>query len=84
MWIIHLIPASLEHIVSAGEQVIINERFKRYLQGSGVYLHNHYGPSETHVVTAWTWEPGKGGDLPELPPIGRPISNTSIYILDNG
>ncbi|NIM11547.1 MAG: amino acid adenylation domain-containing protein [Candidatus Aminicenantes bacterium] len=81
---IRLMSASLEHIVTAGEQLIINERFKRYLQGSGVYLHNHYGPSETHVVTAWTWGPGQGEELSELPPIGKPISNTNIYILDRG
>jgi iturin family lipopeptide synthetase B len=81
---VRLIPDSLEHIVTAGEQVIINERFNRYLQGSGVYFYNHYGPSETHVVTAWNWGLGKGEELPELPPIGKPISNTNIYILDRG
>jgi len=43
-------------------------------------LHNHYGPSETHVVTAFTFD-GPPVDL-QPPPIGRPIANTQIHILD--
>jgi acyl-coenzyme A synthetase/AMP-(fatty) acid ligase/acyl carrier protein len=81
---VRLMPGSLQHMVTAGEQVIINEGFKRYLQDSGVYLHNHYGPSETHVVTAWTWAGQREEDIPELPPIGKPVMNTGIYILDKG
>jgi amino acid adenylation domain-containing protein len=79
-----MMPGGLGHIITAGEQVIINEAFRVYLQDAGVYFHNHYGPSETHVVTAWTWGPGPGEELPELPPIGKPISNTNIYIVDRG
>jgi amino acid adenylation domain-containing protein len=74
------IPDCLTHIQTAGEQVIINDRFKKYLKEKKVYLHNHYGPSETHVVTTFTVDPN--GEIPGLPPIGKPISNTSIYILD--
>ena len=76
------IPGNVEHIVTAGEQLIINERFKEYLQENNISLHNHYGPSETHVVTALTLE--CDSDIPELPPIGQPIMNTKIYILDKG
>ncbi|NIM15786.1 MAG: amino acid adenylation domain-containing protein [Candidatus Aminicenantes bacterium] len=79
---LQLVPASVNHIVTAGEQVVINERFKRYLPENKVYLHNHYGPSETHVVTAFTMNPTDY--IPELPPIGRPVSNTVVYILDKG
>jgi len=79
---LRLIPGSVDHIVTAGEQAVINESFKRYLKESRVYFHNHYGPSETHVVTALTIAPGE--DISELPPIGRPITNTWIYILDKG
>ena len=44
-------------------------------------LVNHYGPTEYSVVT--TWAPvvtGPGADT--APPIGRPIANTQVYVLD--
>ena len=47
-----------------------------------VRLHNVYGPTEATVdSTAWTLEPHQ--PLPEqAPPIGRPIGNTRLYVLD--
>jgi amino acid adenylation domain-containing protein len=79
---LRLLPAGVRHIVTAGEQMMANERFIRYLKEHDVYFHNHYGPSETHVVTAFTVKPG--GEMAELPPIGRPVANTWIYLLDKG
>ncbi|MCP4147540.1 MAG: AMP-binding protein, partial [bacterium] len=76
------IPPGVKHIVTAGEQVVVNDRFRQYLQREQVYLHNHYGPSETHVVTTLTLEPSK--EIPVLPGIGKPVANTQIYILDKG
>jgi amino acid adenylation domain-containing protein/non-ribosomal peptide synthase protein (TIGR01720 family) len=75
-----LIPGEIDHIVSAGEPLIVTERFRTYLKEHQVYLHNHYGPSETHVVTTLTFSPGE--PVPDLPPIGKPIMNTDIYIVD--
>jgi thioesterase domain-containing protein/aryl carrier-like protein len=43
---------------------------------------NQYGPSETHVVTAYD----VCGELywqQPLPPIGKPIANTVLYVLDD-
>ena len=77
---IQLIPGCIRHIQTAGEQVVIGNWLRRYLKEKKVYLHNHYGPSETHVVTTLTLDPA--GDIPELPSIGKPILNTGIYILD--
>jgi amino acid adenylation domain-containing protein len=46
----------------------------------GVELHNLYGPTEAAVdVTAW---PCVAGQRLDAIPIGRPIANTRIYILD--
>jgi amino acid adenylation domain-containing protein len=73
-------PPSVRHIVCAGEQLIVSARLKEYLRENRVYLHNHYGPSETHVVTTLTI--GPGDEAPEIPPIGTPIANTKIYILN--
>ncbi len=73
------IPSSVKHIVTAGEQIIIGEKFKKYLSDHQIYLHNHYGPAETHVVTTNTVDPAT--DIPTKPHIGQPIYNTGIYIL---
>ncbi|MCO7542569.1 non-ribosomal peptide synthetase [Pseudomonas sp. VA159-2] len=47
-----------------------------------VRLHNVYGPTETTVdCSVWTLEPSQ--PLPAgAPPIGRPIANTRLYVLD--
>jgi non-ribosomal peptide synthetase component F/acyl carrier protein len=79
---IKCIPGSVHHIVAAGEQLVVTHRFKEYLQASRVFLHNHYGPSEAHAVTALTLEPVK--EIPNLPSIGKPVMNTCIYILAPG
>ncbi|MCX6584872.1 MAG: amino acid adenylation domain-containing protein, partial [Candidatus Aminicenantes bacterium] len=77
---INLIPRCIRHITTAGEQAVISNNLKNYLRERKVYLHNHYGPSETHVATTLTIEPA--GAVPELPSIGKPVINTGIYIVD--
>ncbi|MCX6579231.1 MAG: amino acid adenylation domain-containing protein [Candidatus Aminicenantes bacterium] len=79
---IEIFPGSVQHIVTAGEQVVVDDRFRNYLKRHHIYLHNHYGPAETHVVTTYTMNPA--GDIPGFPPIGKPVMNTGIYILDKG
>ncbi|MCY9602684.1 non-ribosomal peptide synthase/polyketide synthase, partial [Paenibacillus thiaminolyticus] len=73
-------PSSVRHIITAGEALVAGKPLQRYLRERGVTLHNHYGPSETHVATTYTVTPNDV--VTELPPIGRPISNSSVYILD--
>lgn len=72
----------LREVVTAGEQLQVTaklrELFARHPQAT---LHNHYGPSETHVVTALALS-GDPKQWPALPSIGRPIQNTQIYLLD--
>ncbi|WP_066503439.1 amino acid adenylation domain-containing protein [Abyssisolibacter fermentans] len=77
---INKLSRKLNHIVPAGEQLIVTEDFKKYLRENNVTLHNHYGPSEAHVVTAYTMKPDK--DIEAIPPIGSPLSNTRIYLFD--
>ncbi|MEO1049777.1 MAG: amino acid adenylation domain-containing protein [Bacteroidota bacterium] len=73
---------SLEYIISTGEQLLIGKHLRNFLTANPhCKLYNYYGPSETHVVTAWETD-GNTGYMPERPPIGKPISNTGIYILD--
>ena len=75
-------PASLREIVTAGEQLVITPALARLVRDTpGMRLENQYGPSETHVVTSWVAEDEQALEN-RLPPIGRPIANTQIYILD--
>lgn len=70
-------------IIIAGEQLQITPAVRRLLSRLGqTRLHNHYGPSETHVVTAFSLE-GNAETWMPLPPIGRPVANTQIYILNS-
>ncbi|MFB2833054.1 AMP-binding protein, partial [Floridanema evergladense] len=72
----------LTEIITAGEQLQMTPAITQWLnQLSNCTLYNHYGPSESHVVTSFTVnQTGESWSL--LPPIGRPIANTQIYILD--
>nr|NIM14698.1 amino acid adenylation domain-containing protein [Candidatus Aminicenantes bacterium]NIM81428.1 amino acid adenylation domain-containing protein [Candidatus Aminicenantes bacterium]NIN20828.1 amino acid adenylation domain-containing protein [Candidatus Aminicenantes bacterium]NIN44614.1 amino acid adenylation domain-containing protein [Candidatus Aminicenantes bacterium]NIN87430.1 amino acid adenylation domain-containing protein [Candidatus Aminicenantes bacterium] len=73
---------SLKHIITAGEQLKITSGLKTFLeQNPRVQLHNHYGSSEMHVVTSYTLDTGTASVMP-VPPAGKPIANTKIYILD--
>ncbi len=77
-----LLPDRVRHIVTAGEQLLVPPRLREFIREKGIVLHNHYGPSEAHVVTALTLDPA--GSIPLLPSIGEPVSNTGIYIVDRG
>jgi amino acid adenylation domain-containing protein len=74
-------PRHLCEIITAGEQLRVTQAIASWLGDSPeCTLHNHYGPSESHVVTTFTLH-GPPGEWPALPPIGRPIANTGIYLL---
>jgi amino acid adenylation domain-containing protein len=46
-------------------------------------LGNHYGPTESSVVTTWTTvAPVPEGEAPRPPAIGRPVDGTRTYVLD--
>ena len=75
-------PTSLKDVITAGEQLRVTAPIRQFFKALGrCRLHNHYGPSETHVVTAYLLD-GCPDDWPALPPIGRAIANTQLYLLD--
>ncbi|MET0648818.1 MAG: amino acid adenylation domain-containing protein, partial [Pyrinomonadaceae bacterium] len=76
-------PASLRELVTAGEQLEVTPQIARLCRDARCRLHNHYGPSETHVVTSHELR-GEVESWPALPPIGRPVANTQVYVLDAG
>jgi acyl-coenzyme A synthetase/AMP-(fatty) acid ligase len=70
---------SLKRVICSGEALSfdLQERFFTCLDAE---LHNLYGPTEAAVdVTYWACKPENGL---RIVPIGRPIANTQIYILD--
>ena len=73
---------ALRDVITAGEQLQVTPSVARWFERlSGCRLHNHYGPSETHVVSALTLA-GEPASWPALPAIGRPVANTSLFLLD--
>ncbi|MDF5712485.1 MAG: non-ribosomal peptide synthase/polyketide synthase [Rhizonema sp. NSF051] len=76
-----LINTHLREIITSGDQLRITPAIYEWLgKLSDCTLHNQYGPSESHLATSFTL-PHTVETWPLLPPIGRPIANTQIYIL---
>ncbi|HEU4560861.1 MAG TPA: amino acid adenylation domain-containing protein, partial [Longimicrobium sp.] len=75
--------ASLRHVVCSGEALppaLVRRFYDRF--ASPVVLTNLYGPTEAAVdVSCWTC-PRDGAE--GVVPIGRPVWNTALYVLDTG
>ncbi|MFD0265490.1 non-ribosomal peptide synthase/polyketide synthase, partial [Streptomyces sp. NPDC127106] len=72
----------LRLIAQAGEAMRLGDALRRFQsRHPGRRLHNHYGPAETHVVTAYAL-PADLGDCPLPVPVGRPVDHTRAYVLD--
>ncbi len=73
---------SLREIITAGEQLQATQPIADlFARLPNCRLYNQYGPTESHVVTSFALG-SDPADWPSLPPIGRPIGNSKIYILD--
>ena len=73
--------AKLRYLLFGGEAVD-PQRVKELLQsGSPKHLLHVYGPTETTTFASWYWVREVAEDAITVP-IGRPIANTEIYILD--
>ncbi|MGN6518530.1 MAG: non-ribosomal peptide synthetase [Dokdonella sp.] len=76
------LPRALRDVVTAGEQLRITPAIRALFAAlPGTVLHNHYGPTETHVVTAHELA-GDPAAWPELPPIGAPLPHVRVRIVD--
>ena len=70
---------TLKQVFCSGEALSV-ELQRRFFERSDASLHNLYGPTEASIdVTAWRC---RRAVTDAIAPIGRPISNTQIYILD--
>ncbi len=76
------LPDSLVEVDTAGEQLqstaSLVEMFRRL---PAARLHNQYGPTEAHVVSAHDLPPEPGA-WERLPPIGAPIANLTLHVHD--
>ncbi len=74
--------SSLRRVIVSGEALGagLAVRFRERLGRRGVELHNLYGPTEAAVDVTWQRCDGETGERPV--PIGRPIANTRIHLLD--
>ncbi|MFF2041043.1 MupA/Atu3671 family FMN-dependent luciferase-like monooxygenase [Kitasatospora sp. NPDC058170] len=69
----------LREIVSGGEQLLLTPALRDFLRRHPqCRLFNHYGPTETHAVTAVELS----ADGPDHAPIGRPVPGSRIQLLD--
>ena len=72
-----------DEIFTAGEQLQITPDIREiFLKNPSSRLHNFYGPTEAHVVSNYSL-PNDPNCWETFPPIGTPIWNTQLYILDS-
>ncbi|HLK97207.1 MAG TPA: amino acid adenylation domain-containing protein, partial [Hymenobacter sp.] len=76
-----IFPQSLEEVITAGEQLKLTQAIQQFIQRTSSKLVNQYGPSESHVVSAYAVTP-EDYSTNTLPPIGKPIRNTQLFVLD--
>ncbi|MEU3711048.1 non-ribosomal peptide synthetase [Streptomyces catenulae] len=73
---------ALRHVGQGGEALTLSAAVKEVFRGDGDRrLDNCYGPTETHMATGYRM-PRRAAEWPADPPIGRPIGNTQVYVLD--
>jgi amino acid adenylation domain-containing protein len=79
----HALPTpALKEIIVGGEALRITAALRHWISGlPGCRLLNHYGPSESHVITEHWLEPTPA-DWPTLPPIGKPLPGSAVLLLD--
>ncbi|NVJ28107.1 amino acid adenylation domain-containing protein, partial [Myxococcus sp. AM011] len=77
------VPTTLREVVTAGEQLQVTPALVSLFEKlPGCVLENQYGPSETHVVSAFRMQ-GPPASWPRLPSIGSPLPHTQLFVLDS-
>ncbi len=77
-------PLASCELITAGEALAVTDDLRALATRlGGRYLHNHYGPTETHAVTSHSLVVADAATWPTLPPIGRPIPGVLVYLLDD-
>ncbi|NUK88486.1 non-ribosomal peptide synthetase, partial [Streptomyces lunaelactis] len=72
----------LTDVQQAGEALTLGDRTRGRHADPARRLHNLYGPAEAHGATVHSL-PGDSSAWPDAAPIGRPVANTRVYVLDD-
>lgn len=73
----------LKEVITAGEQLVTTPAIQAFFRSMpGCSFYNHYGPSETHVVTSYLL-PSDIDSWAKLPPIGHAVNGALLYVLDD-
>ncbi len=79
-----VVPKNLREVYTAGEQLQVDDDLRAFFRAlPDCRLENQYGPSESHVVTAYTL-PRDRATWEALPSIGSPIANSQVAVLNAG
>lgn len=72
---------SLQQVICSGEELTPKLQQQFFARLPSCRLDNLYGPTEAAIdVSHWRCDPGDGG---RTVPIGRPVANTQLYVLDD-
>lgn len=72
----------LREVIVAGDKLQVTDHVRTFFgKAPRACLVNQYGPTESHVVSAHTLD-GPAAEWPAHPPIGKPIDNVQLYVLD--
>jgi len=72
----------IREIITSGEQLRITPQVRQMFAKLGdCVLDNHYGPTAAYVASAYRL-PGDQAQWPDVAPIGQPIANSQLYVLD--
>jgi amino acid adenylation domain-containing protein len=73
----------LREVIVAGDKLQVTDQVRSLFEKAPqARLINQYGPTESHVVSAYILQ-GPPAQWSALPPIGRPIDNVGLYVLDD-
>ncbi len=75
------LPTDLRAVITTGEQLRITPAVRDLFAQTGAVLHNHYGATEFQDATTYTLT-GDPADWPDVVPMGQPISNVQVQVLD--
>ncbi|MFF7638659.1 amino acid adenylation domain-containing protein, partial [Kitasatospora sp. NPDC008050] len=72
---------TLRRVNAGGEELAVDAVHKFFELFAGTKLYNQYGPTEVSIeVTEWECRPG---EVLSAVPIGGPLANTLLYVLDD-